>query len=312
MSVRVCGDGLWSSWGEPHFRRLRADEPGRAQAAPQVLRAPGRSHQRGVPASLLRSRLALTRLLLGPPPAAWPQAPASSLCGRQPGPAGLRAWGLGLCNWGGWGRGSVGEGASAGDGRGLWSSCWTPAWGCVPSCVAPEGRCGSPKASSSRAERGPGRGPQAAPASIGGGWALPSWWLSQEPPPAIHPWCVSGGPVSGAARSSRTPLMTSPTGSWERGRPWGAASGHGEGHRVAAGAAGPLGVSGVGALQGLGSGSRLLPWSPHPAASLTRAPSCLLGLPVVEACTYRVPLHLLLGTAPARPHGSASPARACV
>lgn len=160
MSVRVCGDGLWSSWGEPHFRRLRADEPGRAQAAPQVLRAPGRSHQRGVPASLLRSRLALTRLLLGPLPAAWPQAPASSLCGRQPGPAGLRAWGLGpgalqlgwvgegLCGLGPlWGRGPL-QGTGGGSGR---------AAGLPPGAASPLAGCSA--GSLLRADAGPPRPP---------------------------------------------------------------------------------------------------------------------------------------------------------
>lgn len=143
-------------------------------------------------------------------------------------------------------------------------------------------------------------GPRAAPVSIRSGWALPSWWPSHGPSPAIHPWCVSGGPVSGAARSSPTPLMMSLAGCWERGRPWGAASGQGEGHRVTAGAAGPLGVSGIGALQGVGSGGRLLPGqeafalgsaaSRVPPAPRGRPPDSCLPPPAPSACLWLRPV----------------------
>ena len=223
---------------------------------------------------------------------------------------GLHRGGEGPC---GRGEGAVWAGGSLEGGEGL-SRGWEGALGeplgsrrgRVPSCRV----CG-----------GLDRGLAPSGRPSGAGWPRPSWWPSRGPP-AVHPRCVSGGPVPGVARGARMPLVMSPTGSRERGvHVGGLPQGRVQGHRVspelsAAGAAGPLGRRRRGCPAALGlewQDGRLLlwPWPPHRAASLLpqhgRPPDSSLPPPAFPVCLWLRPVpRVSWGRLPPRPRGSAS------
>lgn len=90
--------------------------------------------------------------------------------------------------------------------------------------------------------------------------------FSSHPPLVCERWaCVWSSPQLTDAPYDEPRRLSG------EGAPMGGCLRAGEGHRVTAGAAGPLGVSGMGALQGVGSGGRLLPG--QEAFALGSAPS---------------------------------------
>ena len=164
---------------------------------------------------------------------------------------GLRGGGEGPC---GRGEGAVWAGGSLEGGEGLcrgWEGALGEPLGSRPGRVPSCRVCGG-------LDRG--RAPSGRPS--GAGWPRPSWWPSRGPP-AVHPRCVSGGPVPGVARGARMPLVMSPTGSRERGVHVGGclrAGCKGTGSLLSSALPGrpaPWGVGGVDALQHLGWNGRM-------------------------------------------------------